>query len=213
MLIASQLYCERDDRILFKDLEFRLESGHILQIQGSNGSGKTTLLRILCGLNTDFSGEISWQGKSLQSARTDYYGSMFYMGHTPGIKKILTPMENLRWYCATQGISADQEIVEALARCGLRGYEDLPCFMMSAGQQRRVSLARLHLTRASLWILDEPFTALDRKGVAELESFLASHVAQGGAVILTTHHPLHLDCELSYINLDTGLTGTVEEGA
>lgn len=206
MLNASGLYCERDDRVLFQGLDLSVSAGQVLQVQGSNGSGKTTLLRILCGLNSDFRGEIRWHGEPVSRARTEFHGGLFYLGHAPAIKKILTPMENLRWFCASQGARPEGDerasIRSALAEFGLRGYDEVPCFMLSAGQQRRVSLARLMLTPARLWVLDEPFTALDRKGVGELELFLASHVEAGGAVILTTHHPLEMPCPVEVLNLD-----------
>lgn len=201
MLKVSSLYCERDDRVLFENLDFSVTEGEILQIQGSNGSGKTSLLRILCGLNVDFEGEMYWQGDPVQKVRAEFYSGVFYMGHMPAINKTLSPFENLRWFCASRGVS-DKGISSALDDFGLAGYDDMPCYMMSAGQQRRVSLARMKLTRAKLWILDEPFTALDKKGVEELEAFLEQHTKEGGAVILTTHHSLQMDCKVAVINLD-----------
>lgn len=202
MLRAAGLYCERDDRVLFSGLDLVVNAGQALQVQGSNGSGKTTLLRILCGLNADYEGDIYWAGRPVEEDLGAFRAGVFYLGHAPAIKKILSPLENLRWFCATQGRGGDAEIRAALRRFGLKGYDDLPCYLLSAGQQRRVSLARLLLTPARLWVLDEPFTALDRKGVAELEDFLAEHVRAGGSVLLTTHHPLRLPCELSVLDLD-----------
>lgn len=202
MLETKALYCERDDRVLFQNLDFAVVSGQVLQIQGSNGSGKTTLLRILCGLYSDYEGDISWQNQAIQKVREEFYADVFYMGHTPAINKTLSPTENLRWFCASHGRACTEEIPQALVSFGLHGYDDMPCFMMSAGQQRRVSLARMKLTSARLWILDEPFTALDKKGVAELEVMLADFVKTGGALILTTHHPLQMECDVDVINLD-----------
>ncbi|MDT8399110.1 MAG: cytochrome c biogenesis heme-transporting ATPase CcmA [Pseudomonadales bacterium] len=202
MLKATDLYCERDDRVLFQNLDLELSAGQVLQIQGSNGSGKSTLLRVLCGLNTDYRGTICWQGTPVDQVRADYCRGIFYLGHAAAIKKILSPVENLRWFCAMQGTVDEKAIKAALSESGLRGYDDIPCFMLSAGQQRRVSLARLHLSSARLWLLDEPFTALDHRGVGELESFLTAHVQSGGAVILTTHHPLQMACEVRVVNLD-----------
>jgi heme exporter protein A len=202
MLSAAGLYCERDERVLFSHLDFSIGAGEVLQIQGANGSGKTTLLRILCGLNDEFTGTILWQGQSTRDVRASFHAGMFYLGHSPAINKTLTPLQNLRWYCASQGFADDAAISAALAALGLSGYEHIPCYQMSAGQQRRVSLARMQLSPATLWILDEPFTALDRAGVAELESRIAAFAALGGAVILTTHHALQLPCELRVIDLD-----------
>lgn len=202
MLTATDLYCERDERVLFARLGLTIASGEVLQIQGANGSGKTTLLRILCGLNSDYSGDILWEGRSVRDVRESFGAGVFYLGHSPAINKTLTPMQNLRWFCASQGFADDPAIRTAIAAQGLAGYEDIPCYQMSAGQQRRVSLARLQLSPARLWILDEPFTALDRKGVVALENRIAAFVALGGAVMLTTHHPLQLNCPLRVINLD-----------
>jgi len=207
MLEARELFCERDERTLFRDLSFSLGAGEALQVQGSNGSGKTTLLRILCGLNSDFEGEILWQGKPAGRARSEFCADLFYLGHAPAINKTLSPRENLRWFCASQGRHGQMDISAALAALGLRGYDDMPCFMMSAGQQRRVSLARMKLTPARLWVMDEPFTALDKRGVAELETMLSNFVGAGGSLILTTHHALGLQCNVTVINLDERIRG------
>lgn len=203
MLSAADLYCERDERVLFSALNLSVEKGQVMQIQGANGSGKTTLLRILCGLNPDFAGTILWHGQPVPQVLEAFRKGMFYLGHSPAINKTLTPLQNLRWFCALQGFSADPEILQVLSAMGLRGYEDIPCYQMSAGQQRRVSLARMQLSAARLWILDEPFTALDKQGVADLETRIAQFAKNGGAVILTTHHLLQLECPLTVLNLDT----------
>lgn len=203
MFAAANLFCERDERVLFSHLDFSIAAGEVLQVQGANGSGKTTLLRILCGLNPDYTGEISWEGQYVQEIRETFNSRMFYLGHSPAINKTLTPLQNLRWYCASHGFSDDEAIRASLAELGLAGYENIPCHQMSAGQQRRVSLARLLLSQAQLWILDEPFTALDKQGVTELEGRIAAKATAGGAVILTTHHALQLNCPVRAINLDT----------
>ena len=202
MLSVKALFCERDDRVLFRNLDFHLSGGQAIQVQGSNGSGKTTLLRILCGLNTDYTGDFFWHDQPMAKSWPQFRESVFYLGHAPAINKTLTAEENLRWYCASRGLKNDISISKALAFFGLQGYEEVPCYMMSAGQQRRVSLARLKLTNARLLVLDEPFTALDKRGVQELEAMLAGFVAEGGALILTTHHPLQLECPLQVIDLD-----------
>ena len=201
MLEARDLYCERDDRVLFQHLDFSLCAGQAIQVQGSNGSGKTTLLRILCGLNRDYRGDIRWQGQPVEKARADFRAQVFYLGHAPAINRSLSAAENLRWFCASRGVRAGK-IREALAAFNLQGYDDVPCYMMSAGQQRRVSLARMKLVPAALWILDEPFTALDRKGVSVLEGMLSDFVRSEGSLLLTTHHPLKMDCDVGTIDLD-----------
>lgn len=202
MLSVSNLYCERDERVLFARLEFAIAPGEVLQVRGTNGSGKTTLLRILCGLNHDYEGTVLWDGQPLREVRESFHAGVFYLGHSPAINRTLTPMQNLRWYCASQGYQDDEAIRAALAARGLAGYEELPCYQLSAGQQRRVSLARLGLSPAKLWILDEPFTALDRRAVAELEMLIADYANAGGAVLLTTHHPLQLPTPPRVLDLD-----------
>ena len=172
-------------------------------VQGSNGSGKTTLLRILCGLNSSYEGELFWEGVPIEEEREHFLASLLYLGHRVGVNKILTARENLRWSCALHAPVSDRDIEAALASLGLAGYADIACRNMSAGQQQRVSLARLMLSPARLWVLDEPFTTLDVKGVTALENLLAEHVDRGGAVLVTTHHALKVPCELRRLNLDT----------
>jgi heme exporter protein A len=202
MLSVKDLLCERDERVLFQNLSFSVVAGEIWQVEGSNGSGKTSLLRILCGLNDEFDGRIEWYGQDIRKARQDFNQSLFYLGHTPAINKTLTPKENLSWFCASRGLQKQAEIKGALNSFNLYGYDDMPCYQLSAGQQRRVSLARMKLSDAPLWIVDEPFTALDKQGVNELEIFFAEHAAHGGAVILTTHHRLEIGHAVKRINLD-----------
>lgn len=196
------MFCERDERILFSNLNFEIAGGELVQVRGSNGSGKTSLLRIVCGLNEDFSGAILWKGEPVADVREDFLASMIYTGHRAGVNRILTPRENLRWCASLQAPVDDRQIVEALGRLGLRAYEDIPCRNLSAGQTQRVALARLLISKASVWILDEPFTTLDIQGVKNLENLLAEHVSTGGAVILTTHHPLSVNCRARALDLD-----------
>lgn len=202
LIQAQALFCERDERILFSDLHFEVAGGELVQVKGSNGSGKTSLLRIVCGLNEDFSGAILWKGEPVADVREDFLASMIYTGHRAGVNRILTPRENLRWSASLQAPADDSQIVEALGRLGLRAYEDIPCRNLSAGQTQRVALARLLISKASVWILDEPFTTLDIHGVKNLENLLAEHVSTGGAVILTTHHPLSVNCRARALDLD-----------
>ncbi len=192
LLEVRDLFCERDDRILFENLHFRLGAGEVLQVQGSNGSGKTTLLRIVCGLNDNYQGAIFWRGEEVSNRLHEFYSDLLYIGHRIGVSKVLTPLENLRWSCSLQVELDDASLLAALNTVGLRGFEESPCFTLSAGQQQRVSLARLLLSRARLWILDEPFTTLDIDGVQQLEGLLSSHAHAGGAVLVTTHHPLQV---------------------
>lgn len=189
MLEARELLCERDERTLFSGLSFTLNAGEWVQITGSNGAGKTTLLRLLTGLSRPDAGEVLWQGQPLHQVRDSYHQNLLWIGHQPGIKTRLTALENLHFY-HRDGDTA--QCLEALAQAGLAGFEDIPVNQLSAGQQRRVALARLWLTRATLWILDEPFTAIDVNGVDRLTQRMAQNTEQGGIVILTTHQPLNV---------------------
>lgn len=189
-LQAVALACERDWRMLFENLEVQVQPGEMLQVAGPNGSGKTSLLRLLAGLMQPTAGDILLQGKPLAEQRGMLARNLLWIGHAAGIKGLLSAEENLAWLCALQRPATREVIWQALAAVGLRGFEDVPCHTLSAGQQRRVALARLHLDAPPLWILDEPFTALDKQAVSELEAHLAAHCEQGGMVILTTHHHL-----------------------
>lgn len=190
LLQAVKLFCERERRVLFRDLDITLDAGEVVQIEGANGSGKTTLLRVLTGISDAYDGEVLWQGRSIKKARIEYQLNMHYLGHAAGIKSALTAEENLRWYAALAGRKLDDRLWEVLAEVGLKGYEDVPCYTLSAGQQRRVNLARLYLLPAKLWVLDEPFTAIDKSGVAAIEQLMSQQVKNGGSVIVTTHQDL-----------------------
>jgi heme exporter protein A len=210
LLELRNLGCERDERLLFSGLNLQLGAGDVVQIGGPNGAGKTTLLRALAGISGDYQGQIFYAGQSLPDANWDFSRDRLYLGHLPGIKKSLTPSENLAWYQAQTG--ARISIDEALAAVGLYGYEDTPCYQLSAGQLRRVALARLHLTEARVWILDEPFTAIDKLGVSQLEALIARQSAQGGVVILTSHQDLTLP-QLCLVNLQDYRPGSAKSSA
>ena len=190
ILRVDQLFCERGERILFQDLALIVCQGEVIQIKGPNGSGKTTLLRILCGLHDGYQGSITWCGETIADHPEDFFSSLTYLGHRVGVNKVLTPLENLRWSCGLRQEIDDKEIYSALKDMGLKGFEESQCFALSAGQQQRVSLARLLLDLSNLWILDEPFTTLDRDGVKLLEGLLCKHIDRGGAALVTTHHNL-----------------------
>ena len=192
-LSTVDLECIRGDRILFSHLNIEIPPGKILQIEGRNGCGKTSLLRLLSGVMMPSEGEILWNGEDIREDRATFYADAAYLGHHNGIKGELTALENLHFAQALSASKSDDDLFEILARLSLRGYEDIPCRHLSAGQNRRVALARLLATEAKLWILDEPFTALDRKGIQLVEEIFESHVAEGGIIVLTTHHPLKQD--------------------
>jgi heme exporter protein A len=191
---VHDLCLERGGRELFRDLSFDVLPGHLLQVDGPNGAGKTSLLRILAGLSRyGFSG------------RLERHCPLLYLGHHSAVKALLTPRENLAWHVSGEASYSDQQIEEALARVGLYGYEDVPSHALSAGQHRRVNLARLYLSHRALWLLDEPFTAIDKGGVAELEKLLVEHVQRGGAVVMTSHQPLRVAYEVRMLSLTAGL--------
>ncbi len=206
LLEAVALACERDWRMHFERLDLRLAAGEMLQVSGPNGSGKTSLLRLLAGLMHPTAGEVRLNGQALARQRGELTRNLLWIGHAAGIKGLLTAEENLVWLCALHRPAERATIWQALEAVGLRGFEDVPCHTLSAGQQRRVALARLYLDAPPLWILDEPFTALDKQGVAQLESHLARHCEQGGMVVLTTHHMLAVK-PAGYRDLDLGQHG------
>jgi heme exporter protein A len=191
LLECRSISFERDDIPLFSGVSFQLSPFQAIQITGPNGAGKTTLLRILATSLQPTEGEVLWRGLSVQQRQSQYQENMLYLGHNAGVKSSLTPRENLQWYFRLFP-AMDLQFDSALRRVNLQGYENVPCHTLSAGQQRRVALARLHLSSASLWILDEPFTSIDVHGVALLESLMTDHLAQGGAIVLTSHQHLGL---------------------
>lgn len=195
MLEVSQLTAIRDERILFESLSFSIDSGELVQIEGRNGTGKTTLLRIITGLGDRDQGEIFWNGESIESNRDVFHEDLLFLGHSTGVKRDLTAYENLRFYLSVHSkASIDKEtIYQALTKVGLAGREDVPVAQLSAGQQRRVALARLWLSQHKLWILDEPLTAIDKQGVKVLEALFLNHAEQGGIVMLTTHQDMFTD--------------------
>ncbi len=197
LVTATALFCERDERVLFEDLSFAVHAGEILHIKGPNGAGKTTLLRRLVGLSWVVEGGLNWHS-SVSDNSSDLDGHCFwYLAHHPAVTALQTPLENLSYSVALHGEKLAESVLwEALSQVGLRGYEDVPAHRLSAGQQRRVALARLFLImpRVKLWLLDEPFTALDVQAVAQLEKAIEAFAEQGGTVMMTSHHGLTHTC-------------------
>jgi len=193
MLSVSGLSCVRGERRLFSDLSFELGAGEWLHVQGENGAGKTTLLRALVGLSAPAEGEIRWRGQPIRDLAEDYGRDMLYLGHYGAVKEELTPLENLRFSAELDGRTLDDaEAIAVLHRFGLKGREELPVRFLSAGQKRRVLLSRLATRQSPLWILDEPFTALDVKAVDMLSGMIGAHLAGGGMAILTSHQTMPL---------------------
>ncbi|MCG6345052.1 cytochrome c biogenesis heme-transporting ATPase CcmA [Vibrio fluvialis] len=194
MLEVKNLTAIRDERVLFEGLSFTIQSGELVQIEGRNGTGKTTLLRIVTGLGDRDDGEIHWNNVNIDADRDSYHQELLFLGHQTGVKRELTALENLRFYQAVHAAGTQEaDLYQALTQVGLAGREDVPVGQLSAGQQRRVALARLWLSRQKLWILDEPLTAIDKQGVKVLEALFLQHAEQGGIVVLTTHQDMFAD--------------------
>jgi heme exporter protein A len=183
----------RGDRRLFEHLSFELETGQFMYLRGHNGSGKTTLLRTLAGLLRQESGDILWNGQPIHRIRDSYHDELLYLGHLNALKGDLNAVENLRMDSALRNRHLDEQAAwQLLGDIGLRGHEDLPTKYLSQGQKRRVALARLWVNRAALWILDEPFSALDLASVDVLQEVIRRHLQRGGMAIVTTHQEVEL---------------------
>jgi heme exporter protein A len=185
MLEAAELECERGARILFRAVSFVLAPGELLRVAGANGSGKTSLLRILCGLTRPSAGEVRWNGQPIARLKEEYTRELVYIGHAPAVKDDLTPRENLEVSCRLAGqATSSPALAAALERLRV---PDLPVRKLSQGQRRRAALARLLLSETPLWLLDEPFAALDAEGISVLDGLLGKQLDRGGAVVYTTH--------------------------
>ena len=191
MLEACGLTCSKRDRTLFEGLSLVVNTGELLYLRGPNGAGKTSLLRILTGLSTPESGAVLYNGMDIAEDKTGYYRDLFYLGHKSGTNGSLSALDNLSFWLAQHSTLVQENVLyDVLAKVGLVGLEDVPVRYLSAGQQRRVALSRLWLKPAKVWVLDEPFTALDVKGVHLLETSMKEHVSRGGLIITTSHQPL-----------------------
>jgi heme exporter protein A len=196
MMEVVDLVCARGERRLFQDLSFSQAAGELLYVHGPNGSGKTTLLRTLCGLALPEAGEIRWRGENIRRLGEDYHREMAYVGHLNGVKDELTAFENLRVMAQLSvADDCDERAMAALQRLELSACAELPGKVLSQGQKRRVALARLLLAPRTLWIMDEPFNALDVKAVATIQDILIEHLDNGGMAILTTHQEVEITAD------------------
>jgi heme exporter protein A len=207
MLGLSDLSCSRGDRVLFSGANLQLSPGEALYVTGPNGAGKTTLLRVICGLAMPEHGDVLWNGESTRKLREEYARDLLFLGHAAALKDELSAVENLTVAASISGHQVTPEqAITALRQFGLKGREDLPTRVLSAGQRRRVNLARLILpSPPRLWILDEPFTALDVKAVGQLAGILAGHLRGGGMVIYTTHQDVEFPgCVVRRLVIESG---------
>jgi heme exporter protein A len=191
LLETRDLSCMRNDRLLFEALEIRLQAGQMLVVEGPNGCGKTSLLRILTGLRLADHGTVLWRGEPIDRLTGDYYEQVNYVGHHDGVKHDLSCLENLR-LARAMGVPSSLELDEVLERVNLYAYGETDAGSLSAGQKRRLALARLLATEAGLWILDEPFTSLDKDSMAMFAGIFEAHLQQQGAIVMTSHHDISL---------------------
>ncbi|MCB1961307.1 MAG: cytochrome c biogenesis heme-transporting ATPase CcmA [Rhodocyclaceae bacterium] len=203
MLEVTDLACLRGDRMLFADVALTVAAGELVRIAGPNGVGKTSLLRLLCGLAVPEHGAVRWKGERIDHNRDAFHRELLYLGHAAALNDLLSPLENLRFTATTHGHPADVARCEAaLTRIGLEAQRDLPAKVLSQGQRRRVGLARLYLSEdVPLWVLDEPFTALDVDAVRDLADWLDAHCARGGMVVMTTHQDVPFATPLRVFDL------------
>lgn len=194
--------CSRGDRELFKDVGFTLDAGSALHLEGANGSGKTTLLRAIAGMTQADGGEIFWCGQPIRQAGDDYRQQVAYVGHLNGLQPELNLLENLRYAMGLSGSDADpQRIASAIELLGLTSRAHLPSKLLSQGQKRRAALCRLGVGNESLWLLDEPLTALDDASIKVLLDMFNNHLADGGLIIYTSHQPLDLAGNVAHLRL------------
>ena len=193
MLEALNLGCTRGDRWLFKDLTFSAKPGELIELRGANGSGKTSLARILCGLAPPAAGEVRWQGRNIRSLGEEYFRDVAYLAHQNAVKDELSAIENLRISSAVSGRALKRDQAQQiLGRIGLSHQQNLPARSLSAGQRRRLALARLLTSNAKFWILDEVLTSLDDAAVKMSGQFIDDHLKNGGLAIIATHQDLNL---------------------
>jgi len=204
MLTVEKLQCTRGERTLFKDISFKLENSQLLYVQGANGTGKTTLLRTLCGLIHPHAGSVRWNSQDIRTLVEDYSCQVLYIGHLIGIKEDLTAVENLQFAATLSGIDISREqAIEALMQVDIARCADLPTRVISQGQKRRVTLARLWLQKNPLWVLDEPFTALDDAAIKVVTKHIEAFINTGGMVVFTSHQaPAFNSNIMQHLNLD-----------
>jgi heme exporter protein A len=198
---VEKVHVWRGDRHVLKGVSLGLGPRQLLHVSGPNGAGKTTLLRVVCGLLRPEQGVVSWLGQSIRGVRAEYQAALAYASHEPALKADLTALENLRFAVGLKRRVTVSELRASLDQTGVAACADLPARVLSAGQRRRVAMARVLAMGASLWLLDEPFTNLDAAGTDLLRSLLQSHVEKGGLALVVAHHDLKLDCNVRRLEL------------
>ena len=204
VISVTNLSVVKRDRLLFENLNFAVEQGGLLYVKGQNGAGKTSMLRVLAGLVAADSGAVCFFQQNIKNCRENYHQNLVYFGHKLGINLTLSAVENLQYWCMQHQVNITVEtIFDTLAQLNLVGLEDIPVSNLSAGQQRRVALARFWFKQdAKLWILDEPFTALDTQGITLLSKQITKFLGAGGAVVITSHQALRLDYPTDELTLE-----------
>lgn len=200
-LCVDKVHVWRGDRHVLQGVSAAINPRELLHISGPNGTGKTTLLRVVTGLLRPEQGSVTWLGQSITAIRTDYQAALAYASHEPALKGDLTALENLRFAVGLKRRVAEAELRATLARTGVAGCADLPARVLSAGQRRRVAMARVLAMRATVWLLDEPYTNLDAAGTDLVSELLQAHVAAGGLALVVAHHELELACQVRRMEL------------
>jgi heme exporter protein A len=200
-LTVDKIHVWRGDRHVLRGVSAQVRAGELVHVSGPNGTGKTTLLRVVSGLLRPEQGQVSWRGRSIVSHRTDYQAALAYAAHEPALKGDLTALENLRFSVGLKRRSSAAELRGALERTGVSACADLPARVLSAGQRRRVSLARVIAMQASVWLLDEPYANLDAAGSELVSALLQGHVEAGGLALVVAHRDLALRCNVRHLEL------------
>lgn len=201
LLQAENIHVWLGDRHVLQGVNLELREGQLMHVWGPNGTGKTTLMRVICGLLHPEQGVVRWCGRPIAEVKGGYYGALAYASHEPALKSDLTPLENLRYAVGLKRRVAPQELRASLEHTGVAACAELPTRVLSAGQRRRVSMARVLAMRAALWVLDEPFTNLDAAGSRLMSQLLEEHVRAGGLALVVAHHDLNLELDVRRLEL------------
>ncbi len=200
-LVLDKVHVWRGERHVLRGVSTQLARGQLLHVSGPNGAGKTTLLRVATGLLRPEQGTVSWGGQSIVKNRDSYQSALAYAAHEPALKSDLSALENLKFAVRLKRRATDAELESSLARTGVAAYARLPARVLSAGQRRRVAMARVLAMQTTLWLLDEPFANLDAAGMAMIAGLLEEHIAGGGMALVVAHHDLSVNCAVTRLEL------------